>query len=166
MGLKEDFSLDNVALSEHYLKLQRRFHPDRFVDGSAQEQRLAVQMASVVNQACDTLRSPLLRAAYLLKLQGIDSSGENTTMSDVTFLMSQMQLREQLAAITSAEDPFVALELVAVEVASQLADLEALFAEQYGEKAFTAGSDTLVKMQFYNKLQLEVNALEDSLEDV
>ena len=77
-----------------------------------------------------------------------------------------MQLREQLAAITSAEDPFVALELVAVEVASQLADLEALFAEQYAEKAFTAGSDTLVKMQFYNKLQLEVNALEDSLEDV
>ena len=165
LQVSEAYEVDGSALSENYLTLQRQFHPDRFADKSAQEQRLAVQMASVVNQAYDTLRSPLLRAAYLLKLRGLDSSGENTTISDMSFLMSQMQLREQLGAVTSAADPFAELDLVATEVASQLTNLQAQFGEQYGQKTFEAAAETLIKMQFYNKLQLEVDELEDTLED-
>ena len=165
MQVPEAYEVDGAVLSEHYLNLQRQFHPDRFADKSAQEQRLAVQMASVVNQAHDTLRSPLLRAAYLLKLRGLDSSGENTTISDVTFLMSQMQLREQLGAVSSAADPFAELDLVATEVARQLANLQQQFGEQYGQQIFETAAETLIKMQFYNKLQIEVDELEDSLED-
>jgi len=165
MQVPATYDVDGTALSENYLNLQRQFHPDRFADKSAQEQRLAVQMASVVNQAHDTLRSPLLRAAYLLKLRGLDSSGENTTISDVTFLMAQMQLREQLGAVSSAADPFAELDLVATEVASQLANLQQQFGEQYGQQAFDTAAETLIKMQFYNKLQLEVDELEDALDD-
>jgi len=165
MQVPEAYQVDGTTLSENYLNLQRRFHPDRFADKSAQEQRLAVQMASVVNQAYDTLRSPLLRAAYLLKLRGLDSSGENTTISDMPFLMSQMQLREQLSAVSSATDPFAELDLVAAEVAIQLTNLEEKFGEQYSQQTFETAAETLIKMQFYNKLQLEVIELEDSLED-
>lgn len=165
MQVPQAYDVDGTALSENYLKLQSQFHPDRFAAKSAQEQRLAVQMASAVNQAYDTLRSPLLRAAYLLKLRGLDSSGENTTVSDMTFLMSQMQLREQLGAVTTAAEPFAELELVATEVAKQLTNLQAQFGEQYGQQTFDTAAQTLIKMQFYNKLQLEVDALEDSLDD-
>jgi len=166
MHVREAYQVDGAALSENYLNLQRQFHPDRFADKSAQEQRLAVQMASVVNQAYDTLRSPLLRAAYLLKLRGLDSSGENTTISDMPFLMSQMQLREQLGAVASATDPFAELELVAGEVMRQLTNLEEQFGEQYSQQTFETAAETLIKMQFYNKLQREVDELEDALEDV
>ena len=166
MHVPEAYQVDGTALSENYLNLQRQFHPDRFADKSAQEQRLAVQMASVVNQAYDTLRSPLLRAAYLLKLRGLDSSGENTTISDMPFLMSQMQLREQLGAVASATDPFAELELVATEVRRQLTNLEEQFGEQYSQQTFETAAETLIKMQFYNKLQREVDELEDALEDV
>ncbi|OUS03687.1 Fe-S protein assembly co-chaperone HscB [Gammaproteobacteria bacterium 54_18_T64] len=165
MGLPEAYDVEGKVLSDNYLDLQRRFHPDRFADKSAQEQRLAVQMASAVNQAYDTLRSPLLRAAYLLKLRGLDSSGENTTIHDVAFLMAQMQLREQLSAVTSAVEPFADLELIASEVASELASLYGQFAEHYGQQAYQAGAEVLTKMQFYHKLQIEVVGLEESLED-
>ncbi|MDF1832422.1 MAG: Fe-S protein assembly co-chaperone HscB [Porticoccaceae bacterium] len=165
MQVPPSFDIDGAVLSENYLKLQSQFHPDRFAGKSDQEQRLAVQMASAVNHAYDTLRSPLLRAAYLLKLQGLDSSGENTTVSDMNFLMSQMQLREQLGAVTTANEPFVALDLVATKVAQELSNLQAQFGEQYGQKAFDAAAETLLKMQFFNKLQLEVDALEESLDD-
>jgi len=165
MQVPQAYDVDGATLSEHYLKLQRQFHPDRFADKSAQEQRLAVQRASVVNQAHDTLRSPLLRAAYLLKLRGLDSSGENTTISDVAFLMAQMHLREQLGAVSSAIDPFAELDLVATEVASQLTTLQQLFGEQYGQKTFDIAAETLIKMQFYNKLQLEVDELQGVLDD-
>jgi len=165
MQVPEAYRVDGAALSEHYLTLQRQFHPDRFADKSAPEQRLAVQMASVVNQAYDTLRSPLLRAAYLLKLRGLDSSGENTTISDMPFLMAQMQLREQLSTASSAADPFAELDTIATEVASQLAELQGRFGEQYKQQTFETAAETLTKMQFYNKLQLEVNELEAALED-
>lgn len=165
MQVPQSYDVDGAALSENYLKLQRQFHPDRFSAKSVQEQRLAVQMASAVNQAYDTLRSPLLRAAYLLKLHGLDSSGENTTVSDMTFLMSQMQLREQLGAVSTAAEPFAELEFVATEVAKQLSNLQTQFGEQYGQQTFDTAAQTLIKMQFYNKLQLEVDELEDSLED-
>ncbi len=165
MQVPQMYDIDGAALSDNYLKLQSRFHPDRFAGKSAQEQRLAMQMASAVNQAYDTLRSPLLRAAYLLKLQGLDSSGESTTVSDMTFLMSQMQLREKLGAVSTAADPFAELDLVATEVAKQLINLQAEFGEQYGQQAFDTAAQTLIKMQFYNKLQLEVDVLEESLED-
>ena len=165
MQVPQSYDVDGAALSENYLKLQSQFHPDRFAARSVQEQRVAVQMASAVNQAYDTLRSPLLRAAYLLKLRGLDSSGENTTVSDMTFLMSQMQLREQLGAVTTVAEPFAELDLVATEVAKQLTSLQAQFGEQYTQKTFETAAQTLIKMQFYNKLQLEVDALEESLED-
>lgn len=165
LQLPETFTVDGAALSENYLNLQRQFHPDRFAGKSAQEQRLAVQLASAVNQAHDTLRSPLLRAAYLLERRGLDSSGENTTIHDVEFLVSQMQLREQLSAITATADPFAELTALAGEVSSQLKALMAQFDEQYGEQAFEAAADTLIKMQFYHKLQLEVDELEASLDD-
>lgn len=165
MQLPQTYDVDGTVLSENYLKLQRQFHPDRFAAKSVQEQRLAVQMASAVNQAYETLRSPLLRAAYLLKLRGLDSSGENTTVSDMTFLMSQMQLREQLGTVATAAEPFAELEIVATEVTKQLDSLQEQFGSQYGQKAFDDAAQTLVKMQFYSKLQLEVDALEESLED-
>lgn len=166
MQVPHVYEVDGAALSENYLYLQRQFHPDRFADKSVSEQRLAVQMASLVNQAYDTLRSPLLRAAYLLKLQGVDSSGENTTISDMAFLMSQMQLREQLGKVSSATEPFAELDLVAAEVASQLIGLERQFGEQYDQQIFEAAAETLNKMQFYNKLQLEIDELEDALEEL
>lgn len=163
MQVPQAYQVDTAALSANYLTLQRQFHPDRFADKSAPEQRLAVQMASAVNQAYDTLRSPLLRAAYLLKLRGLDSSGENTTINDMPFLMSQMQLRERLGAVTSAADPFAELDLIATEVEGQLKNLEGEFGEQYDQQTFETAAQTLIKMQFYNKLQLEVIELEDSL---
>lgn len=166
MQVPEAYEVDAQTLSDNYLNLQRQFHPDRFAGKSAQEQRLAVQLASAVNQAYDTLRSPLLRAAYLLGQRGLDSSGENTTVNDVDFLMSQMALREQLAAVTTAPDPFAELAPIAGQVSAQLSALEAQFAEQYGRQAFDVAAHTLIKMQFYNKLQLEVDELEESLDDV
>lgn len=166
MQVPQAYDVDGAILSENYLKLQSQFHPDRFTAQSVQEQRLAVQLASAVNQAYDTLRSPLLRAAYLLKLRGLDSSGENTTVSDMAFLVSQMQLRDELGSVSTAADPFAELDLVATEVAEQLGNLQAQFGEQYGQQSYDAAAQTLIKMQFYNKLQLEVDALEESLEDV
>jgi len=48
------WQVDSSQLQSKYLKLQQEFHPDRYASHSESEKRLAVQTASLINQAYDT----------------------------------------------------------------------------------------------------------------
>jgi len=76
-GLDASFDLDLQLLSERYRELQREHHPDRHAHKGEREQRLAVQATAHLNEAFETLKTPLLRAQYLLKLEGVDTGEEN-----------------------------------------------------------------------------------------
>ena len=98
------FSIDLELLESTYQQQIAKFHPDKFATHSDKEKSLALQNTSLINTAFDTLKSPLLRATYLLELQDIDAFDEKDTQMDVAFLMSQIELREQLEAIESNKD--------------------------------------------------------------
>jgi molecular chaperone HscB len=90
-SLEADFSIDLVALEQIYQTQIARHHPDKFATGSDKEKTLAVQNTSLINSAFDTLKSPLLRATYLLELQGIDAFDEKTCPTQaLTFLLYQI----------------------------------------------------------------------------
>jgi molecular chaperone HscB len=55
-----------------------------------------MQMATQVNEAYRTLKSPVLRAKYLLELNGVDVGFETNTAMPPDFLMQQMEWREAL----------------------------------------------------------------------
>ncbi len=87
------FEIDLKQIHENQQNLQTKFHPDRFVNASAEEKRLSVQQASWVNEAYQTLVNPVKRAHYLLEAIGQDMKNESETNSDVAFLMEQIALR-------------------------------------------------------------------------
>ena len=74
------------------------------------EKRLAVQTTSLINQAYDTLKSPLKRAQYLLELEDIDAGQESHITSDMSFLMKQIAFRETLEEIRDSADPLAGLD--------------------------------------------------------
>ncbi len=78
-GLPARFAVDTAALEARYLELQREVHPDRFAAASQAEQRVSTQLATRVNEAYQTLKSPLKRAGYLLQLRGVDPQFETNT---------------------------------------------------------------------------------------
>tara|TARA_R110000787_G_scaffold90937_4_gene191833 strand:+ start:4625 stop:5158 length:534 start_codon:yes stop_codon:yes gene_type:complete len=159
------FAVDRRLLDERYLALQRQFHPDRYVSRSAQEQHLAVRSAAAVNQAYAVLCSPVKRAQYLLELQGLDSDDSNKTTSDREFLLEQMRLRESLLEVPDAADPFADLADLEREIALASDALEEEFASTYQAADLTGAKQTLVKMQFYGKLQAQLAALEEQLDE-
>ena len=50
----------------------RAAHPDRFVNATDAEKRVAMQWATRANEAYQTLKNPQKRARYLCELNGVD----------------------------------------------------------------------------------------------
>ena len=145
--------------------MQREFHPDRYADKPAQEQRLAVQYAAVINQAFSELKSPLLRAQYLLSLKDVENDGDAQITRDPLFLMQQIELREKLADLSEAQETFSVLEEVGEQAEAEYAELQNVFDQQYGQSDFEDAVETVAKMQFFSKLLDEVEQLEQELDD-
>ncbi len=163
-GLPRQFALDKAVLTERYRDLQRQVHPDRFAGASDQERRLSVQRAAVINDAFNTLKSPLERGRYLLRLHGHEVDEENNTAMDPMFLMEQMELREALEGVRGSADPLGRTGELIDELAVRLKKLEAGLGEALAVEAFEAAAGEVRKMQFFAKLLAEAEALEAELE--
>lgn len=97
--LPQRFALDAKALDDAYRGIQGQVHPDRFVNAGDAERRVAMQWATRANEAYQTLKNPMKRAAYLCELNGIDLNVESNTAMAPAFLMQQMEWREALEEI-------------------------------------------------------------------
>ncbi len=165
-GLPVSFELDTFNLTERYRDLQRSVHPDRFVNATDRERRLSMQQASLVNEAHRALKDPLQRARYMLSLQGVDINDESNTVMDGMFLMEQMELREELDAITGKDDPFTALSEFSASIESRIKEriekLKTLFSEVSDENLQQAHALSL-QLQFLYRLREEAESREESL---
>jgi len=164
-GLPVSFDVDTADLAERYRELQRVVHPDRFANASDRERREAMQMAANINEAFQTLKSPLQRARYLLQLKGVDFDDQKDTSFDAEFLMEQIELREALAEVKDNPDALTRLNEL-------MQDINARVSAMQGELAITLGSEELEqakslvhKLQFLHKLRIESENLEAELAD-
>ena len=70
LGLPIRLRLDEVELEKSFYALSRQFHPDYFMNSSAEEQKASIDRSSMLNDAYRTLRDRISRAKYLLSLYG------------------------------------------------------------------------------------------------
>ena len=155
-----DFSIDLELLESTYQQQIAKFHPDKFATHSDKEKSLALQNTSLINTAFDTLKSPLLRATYLLELQDIDAFDEKDTQMDVAFLMSQIELREQLEAIESNKDELELddfVENINQKVSQNIEQIEQLFVVNDLDKI----KNLVRELKFYVQLNRQANQLMD-----
>ena len=165
-SLSLDWDVDTDQLDARFRKLQQQFHPDRYASNSEIEKRRAVQIASLINQAYETLKDPLARAQYLLQLKGYDSTQESYITSDAQFLMDQMLLREALSDVKTDSNPLSALESLAIEAEQRYLDLQQQFAQQYNAGNYNEAFESVAKLQFADKFINEIAELKTQLEDL
>jgi len=163
--LPVSYDVDLNQVQQHYMELQKQVHPDKFVNGSDQEKRLSMQQTSWINEAQATLKEPVLRASYLLKLKGIDVSLENETTSDTAFLMQQLEMRDRLEHIKNETDPVAVLDSMAKEINSSSQLMMENFSEAYENDQFDEARELIRKLQFMQKANKEVNTLIADIED-
>lgn len=69
LGLPRKLAIDLQDLERRYYELSRRFHPDFFQTAPPRERLTSLENSALVNKAYRTLRDPLARAEYLVKLE-------------------------------------------------------------------------------------------------
>ena len=159
--LKTSFFVDDEALKKSYQAQIMRFHPDNFATKSQAEQLQALQNTSLVNSAYITLKTPLNRASYLLNLENINPFDEKDTNMDADFLISQIELREQLENIKEQKDN-LALDNFIERVQDFIKDNVASISEAFTQSRDLQEIKTLVReLKFYEQLNKEANMLMD-----
>ena len=162
-GLPSRFTIDLPDLASRYRELQKKFHPDKFASSTDVERRMASQMAAQINAAYQSLKSPLERGRYLLKLAGIELDDEKDTQMSPAFLMEQMELRERLEAAGDSIDHLMNLaKEIDQAINDRIAHLSRLFDKANGEHLVNA-RNLLREMQFLEKLKKDIERREDEL---
>jgi molecular chaperone HscB len=103
-GFPEKFRIDAEKLDKRYREMQALTHPDRYAAAGDAEKRVSMQWATRVNEAYQTLKNPLRRAMYLLRLSGRELDVENNTAMPPEFLIEQMEWREAVAEARLARE--------------------------------------------------------------
>lgn len=164
LSLPVQFLLDKPLLAGNFRALQRQYHPDRFVIATDQERRVAVQSTAYINEANETLKSPRLRAQYLLSLQAIEF-GESDIIRDMPFLIVHMETREALELASQAPDALDQVDVIGLRVTHDTQALEACFQQHWQTGDLEKAKEAILKMKFYERLNDEVKHLQEKLED-
>jgi len=164
-GMQSSFDVNLDDLESRFRKLQKEFHPDRFVSVSEQERRIAMQLTAHINEAYQTLINPLSRGSYLLKLNGINLDDETDTKMDASFLMEQMELREQLDAARTDANPQAQIDSLAATIksgrASRITELQECFDNITMPEKKLRARELIREMQFLKKMNQQIEELED-----
>jgi molecular chaperone HscB len=163
-GLPQSYALDRNQLDAAYRELQNTVHPDRFAAQPDAEQRVAMQWATQVNEAYQTLKHPVNRGVYLLKLQGIDALDASNTKMAPAFLMQQMEWREAIEDVRAGKS-MEALDALTDDLRAAHRRIEAQLVELIDvARDFEGARETVRQLRFMDKLIAEVGDVYEELE--
>jgi molecular chaperone HscB len=129
-ALPRKLNLDLAALEREFYELSRHLHPDLSARFDKREQEWSLEKTSQLNDAYRTLKDPIRRTEYVLRLEGVELEEQSKTATENARSTGQvkkqvvppalleevfelnMQLEELRASKNVGEnDPSLALEL-------------------------------------------------------
>ena len=81
-GLPYKLNVDTVQLERDFYALSRKLHPDINARGTDPEQDWSLEKTSQLNDAYRTLKDPISRTEYLLRLQGVQLEEQSKAATD------------------------------------------------------------------------------------
>jgi molecular chaperone HscB len=164
--------IDLAQLERSFYRLSRKYHPDVYATRSPEEQQWSLDQTSLLNDAYRTLKNPVSRTEYLLRLEGVvleagksDDGASKESRVPADLLEEVFELNMQLEEMRmnrkmGEDDPQLRgdLEKARANFESQLAALDSNLQEQWTKwDAALNASDPAEK----NKIKDEMVALLD-----
>lgn len=114
-GLPRNLNLDESALQRSFYEMSRRLHPDLYAQKGHLEQEWALEQSSRLNDAYRTLKDPIKRTEYLLKLEGVELEEQSKAATEKA--RATGELKKQVVPADLLEEVF--------ELNMQLEELQA-----------------------------------------
>jgi len=148
--LPEKFQIDTEKLQENYRSIQKEIHPDRFATSSENEKMQSMIKTTQINDAYQTLKSPIKRAKYILSLHKFN---EKVTLPP-DFLMQQMEWEEHLEEIEKDKNE---LEQFKLSINKEYEQYSSLAQKQIdSEQKWSEAAITIDKLYFIEKLLFKI----------
>jgi molecular chaperone HscB len=71
-GLPRKLNVNVARLEQEFYELSRKLHPDLYARADKREQEWSLEQSSLLNDAYRTLKDPIKRTQYLLRLEGVE----------------------------------------------------------------------------------------------
>jgi molecular chaperone HscB len=71
-GLRRKLNIDGAQLEREFYELSRKLHPDIYAQAESRERQWSLEQSSMLNDAYRTLKDPVKRTEYLLRLEGVE----------------------------------------------------------------------------------------------
>ena len=103
-ALPRKLNLDVAALEKDFYELSRKLHPDLNARAGSQEQEWSLQQSSLLNDAYRTLKDPIKRTQYLLRLEGVELEEQSKSATEKA--RSTGEVKQQIVPPDLLEEVF------------------------------------------------------------
>ncbi len=153
LSMPHDFDLGLKKLEVAYFSLQTKLHPDRFANKSEKEKLFSTQQSMNVNEAYAILKSPLARAEYLLKMEGVIVNADNSTIKpSQELLLESLDMHERLF---NANSPEKIREITIENMENKLDAIDSIKQNFIDGKLEDAAQNT-IRLRYLEKLAEEI----------
>jgi molecular chaperone HscB len=137
-GLPRKLNIDLVRLEREFYELSRRLHPDLYGRADQREQNWSLEQSSQLNDAYRTLKDPIRRTEYVLRLEGVELEEQSKNATEKA--RTTGQIKQQVVPPDLLEEVF--------ELNMQLEELR-------GQKKLGEDDPALIEELGKAKLKLE-----------
>ena len=145
--------VDKASLPRKYFELSRKYHPDFFVNGSGEEQTLALERSAMLNKAFKTFQNPDETIKYVLQLKGLLEEEEKYELPP-DFLMEVLEINEELMELGENKNLLPNIELRITELQAEIYEPVKEIVEHYQEGSASEKELLQVKGYYYKKKYL------------
>jgi molecular chaperone HscB len=148
LKLPRKLAIDGKDLETRFYGLSRELHPDLHSRKSPGERQQAEESTAVLNDAYRTLRDPIARAEYLLKLEGFDI-GEQTTKDVPPELLEEVfELNMALEELRAGDaDAIPQLESARERFTGMRDEIDAQLRKTFAQWDSTSGRESLTTVR-------------------
>ena len=81
-GLPRKLNVDVALLEKEFYQLSRKLHPDLYSGAGQREQLWSLEQSSQLNDAYRTLKDPIKRTEYVLRLEGVELEEQSKSATE------------------------------------------------------------------------------------
>jgi molecular chaperone HscB len=132
-GLPRKLILDVSAMEKDFYELSRKLHPELNARAGRQEQEWSLQQSSLLNDAYRTLKDPIKRTQYLLKLEGVELEEQSKSATEQA--RSTGEMKKQIVPPDLLEEVFeLNLQLEELRMQKKMGEDDPALIEEVGRQ--------------------------------